>query len=179
MKRLQHIPALFIALMFFLAACKKDSYNSPVIVEHPEFSFTYNGQTYSGMNYCALMLNQASRLEGIIINKEDVFGGKIYCYFQPSLCVYLQPTGTLIAPNRPDCLLRNANGGPIDSSQVFIYRSGSINTAYSNCQHKTDIFTNIEYDECTATGSFSLVIGNNSGQTKNITGTFKFLGMRR
>lgn len=181
------MPRLFFLLsgIFFLLQltnCNKHSTDTPPAAEQPEFSFTYNGQTYSGMNYCAVMLDGGSRLEGVHILKEDILGGKIIYYTQPG-CAYLQPTGTLISPNMPGCLLTNYGGSIIDSSRVFIYRSGSINLSYSNCVHKK--YPNIifggffEYDECTVTGDFSLLLGNNSGQTKSITGLFKFVGIRR
>jgi hypothetical protein len=187
MKQVLRFLCAVICIIFTLPGCKKNSTDFPAVTEQLEFSFTYNGQTYSGMNYCALPMDGGSRLEGIIIiNKEDIFGGKIYYYSNAfsslnpfNNCAFLQPTGTLIAKNLPGCLLTNSNGSPIDSSRVFIYNSGAINTTYSNCKHKIDPFVNIGYDECTVTGSFSLVIGNNSGQTKNITGSFKFPNIRR
>ncbi|MBL0271508.1 MAG: hypothetical protein IPQ06_00190 [Chitinophagaceae bacterium] len=176
----------FLSFIILVQSCKKQAADVPAATEYPEFSFTYNGQTYSGMNNCELLMDNGSRLEGIGINKEDVFGGKIFFYsqaFNPSApfnnCAFLQPTGTLIVKNLPGCLLTNFNGSPIDSSRVFIYNSGSISTAYTNCKLKTDPFTNIQYEECRVTGSFSLVIGNNSGQTKKITGSFKFLNIRK
>ena len=186
MKPILNFLTAAICFLLFLQGCKKNPDNVSVTTEYPEFSFAYNGQTYSGMSYCELPMDGGSRLEGIVINNEALFGGKIYYYsqaFNPlqpfNNCAFLQPTGTLIVKNLPGCLLTNANGSPIDFSQVFIYQSGSINTAYSNCKHKKDPFTNVEYDECTVTGSFSLVIGNNAGQTKNITGSFKFPGIRK
>lgn len=166
-----------ICFLLFLPGCKKNPDIVQVATESPEFSFTYNGQTYTGMSNC-LLLTSGDRLEGFAINKEDVFGGKIYYYSQPTNCAFLQPSGTLIAKNFPGCTLTNADGSPIDLSRVFIYQSGSINTTYSNCKHKKDPFTNIEYNECIVTGSFSLAVGNNAGQIKNITGSFKFLGIR-
>ena len=125
-----------ISAIVVLFSCSKK--NEPQDPDNaPKFSFEYNGKKYSGSNIGGYMLSN-NTFDGILLNREDLFGGHIYFYRNSSLsnnCAYLNPTGQQLIAQKPGCVLFN-NGNPIDSVKVYFYSSGSINYSTSNCKHK-------------------------------------------
>ena len=135
-----------------------------------EFSFTYNGQTYTNPDYGSPIEGQRD-IAGIEIRKPDVLGG-IVRFIWSTNCAYLQPTGMDISYNDNTCTFF-VMGAAVDSSRIFTYGSGSKNYTITNCKTKKDWLNGGTYNTCTISGSFSLVLINNAGLTKSITGTFK------
>ena len=169
---------LFIILTLALIGCAK----TDTMVEEPapsgEFTFQYNNQTYNDANSGGY-LNDYFSGTGIVINRNDIFGGPIYFY--RAGCAFRVPAsissgiGFGLGPSSCDIYLP----GNTDSSEVYYYKSGSVTSAYSNCVHKQgyDIVTgiNYEYDLCRLDGTFSLTLENSNHQTIVISnGRFTF-----
>ncbi len=155
---------VFLICLMQLAGCKKDSGH-----EMWEFSFTYDGQTYNNRDYGSPVEFQGNVI-GIEIHKPDVFGGVVK-FIWTDTCAFLEPTGMDIFFNYNSCDFVSAT--PVDSSRIYRYSSGSGSSAASNCKTKTDRLFNVTYTKCTISGTFSLVLINNAGDTKSITGSFK------
>jgi hypothetical protein len=166
--------SLIIVLQLSLPGCKKSSFSN----DQPEFSFTYNGNTYNNPAYGRPAMNGSSFL-GIIIDKPDVLGGVVSFYF--NYCSFLDPGSPVLWIDYSNCNIRNGNGSPIDSSVVFLYRSGSYNRYNKHCKQVTgfDLFTGATstWTSCTDYGDFTLVLGNNAGLTKTISGHYSFPGI--
>ncbi len=156
---------VLLILLTQLTGCKKNSGH-----EMWEFSFTYNGQTYTGAEYGSPREFRGDIL-GIEIRKPDVLGGVVR-FIWANNCAILEPTGMDISFNENSCAFYTT-GSPVDSSKIFTYSSGSGNTTATNCKTKRDRLNRVDYTTCTISGSFSLVLINNAGLTKRITGTFK------
>ncbi len=156
---------VWLIMLTQLSGCKKHSGH-----EMWEFSFAYNGQTYTGAEYGSPIEYQGDII-GIEIRKPDVLGG-IVRFIWVNNCAILEPTGMDISFNANSCAFY-ITGTSVDSSKIFTYSSGSGNTTAANCKTKTDRLFNVTYTTCTVSGSFSLVLINNAGVTKSLTGTFK------
>lgn len=156
---------VFLILLTQLTGCKKETGAGMW-----EFSFTYNGQTYTGSEYGSPMEAQGD-IVGMEIRKPDVLGGTVKFSWLNN-CAFLEPTGMDIAFNYNTCAFF-VTGGTVDSSKIFTYSTGSGNTTATNCKNKRDRLNGVDYTTCTISGSFSLVLINNAGVTKSITGTFK------
>jgi hypothetical protein len=163
--RLSFRSIIYLVFLAQFAGCKKDSGR-----DMWEFSFTYNGQTYTGAEYGSPMEGQGD-IVGIEIRKPDILGGTVK-FSWVNNCAFLEPTGMDISVNYNTCAFF-VMSGTVDSSKIFTYSSGSGNTTATNCKTKTDRLFNVTYTTCTISGSFSLVLINNAGLTKRITGTFK------
>jgi len=116
---------------------------------------------------------------GVLISRPDIFGGTIY--FREPGCAYLEPTGTNFSLASPGCQL--ISGGPIDSTKVYFYQSGTVNISKSDCEHKREpdlVFGGfLEHDECTLSGDFSLTLVNKNNATIKITnGVLRFTHVR-
>ena len=164
MLRLSIRSIVFLAFISQLAGCKKDSAGNMW-----EFSFTYNGQTYSNRDYGSPLVDQGD-VVGIEIRKPDVLGGTVRFIWRNN-CAFLEPTGLDISFNYNSCDF--FPGTLVDSSKIYRYSAGSGTTAASNCETKRDRLNGVNYTACTISGSFSLVLINNAGDTKSIIGSFK------
>lgn len=165
MIRLSFSFVMLLLLLTQLTGCIKYSGS-----ERWEFSFTCNGQTYTNPDFGSPIEGQGD-IVGIEIRKPDVLGGVVR-FSWINNCAFLEPTGLDIYYNYNTCAFFIA-GGPVDSSRIFSYKSGSKNTAITNCKTKNDRLNGVTYNTCTISGSFSLVLSNSTGLTKSITGTFK------
>jgi hypothetical protein len=159
-------PVLLVALTFILVGCSKDEYAKTS--ETDSFSWTYNGRiyTYSIKDNVA----NAGAKKGIngsvsiMLDMSETLGGTIY--FEKD-CAYLEPLGSTVLMEQ-GCVLTERDGAgyviPIDSTKVFIYQDGAFNVSFSNCVTKTsvDFFTgeSSQYNDCAASGSFSLTLVN-------------------
>jgi len=164
---------LLVCIFFILVlfACKKSSSGSKHSPADGKFRFTYNGIKYE-------LLYKDGDAEwavddGIYIYRPDLFGGVIY--FPYKNCAYLDPDFNIM--RNSNCELTR-NGGPIDSTLVYLYQSGSFTMFYSNCyqQPEYDIVTGstYAYDVCDVTGTFDLTLKNSEGKTIVITdGSFE------
>jgi hypothetical protein len=155
-----------IGLLFMIqfTGCKK--YPG---VEMWEFSFTYDGKTYNNSEYGSPVEYQGD-IVGIEIRKPDVLGGVVRFEWTNN-CAFLEPTGMEIFFNYNTCTFFTATS--VDSSKIFTYASGSASTTASGCKTRHDPFNGVDYTVCTVSGSFSLVLVNNAGITRSITGSFK------
>ena len=135
-----------------------------------EFSFDYNGRTYTNPDYGSpIELN--GEIIGVEIRKPDVLGGLVR-FIWTNNCAYIIPTGMDITYNDNSCIFFSA--GPVDASLIYSYNSGGKqNYTISNCKDKKDPFTGATFTSCTISGAFSLVLINTAGVIKKITGTFK------
>lgn len=156
---------IFLIFLTQLTSCKKDLGR-----EMWEFSFTYNGQTYTNPEYGS-PIHGLGDIAGIEIRNPDVLGGTVR-FIWATNCAYLQPTGMDISFNDNTCTFL-VMGGAVDSSKIFTYSSGSKNYTVTNCKTKKDPLNGGTYNTCTISGSFSVVLINNAGLTKSITGIFK------
>jgi hypothetical protein len=161
---------LFSVLIFH--SCKKTS-NEPGNSGMQGFSFEYNSKTYNetivnNTTDCGLEFNGAYDAIGVIIDKPNVFGGKII--FHTPDCAYIVPSTNWDMDE--NCSI-NAHGESYDSSSVYYYKSGSFMSTKSNCVEKsgTDIYTNLPYRYmiCDYLGTFSLILENKKGETIEIT----------
>lgn len=175
---------LFICIVSIaiLPGCsKKESDNN--VNKESKFSFEFNGTKYDDPASGAILTNSGA-LEGIIINRPDLFGGSISFYRNSTLsnnCAFLTPTGLQYYLQQPGCILNATTG--VDSVLVYFYRSGEMNYSRTNCQHKKEpdaVFGGfLEYDVCNVTGTFNLTLGNKNNQTIVITkGSFSFYGVK-
>lgn len=164
-----------ISLLFFitiLPGCKKSSTPSNAAAVST-FSFTYNGHTYAEQD-CGVPIEFGGEVIGVEIRRPDVLGGLVRFIWpnsQIGTCAYIVPTGTDITYLDNSCTY--GSSGPIDSSLIYSYSSGDKqNYSVSNCKKKKDLFSGSYYTVCTISGDFSLVLINNAGLTKKITGSF-------
>lgn len=180
MKILRHL--LFFGLLTIFMACNKVE-TSPE--QQDSFSFKYNGITYNGLNNGGMTGNGISGpVENIFIKGPGSLNNTIYFYTHQPGCAFMIPDNAgAWGIQYSNCQL-TLGSGPIDSAQVYFYRSGSISYTVSNCVHKKIVVPQppgtIEYDECTITGNFNLTLGNNNNQTIEITdGAFTFHKVRK
>src|SRR4030095_6184356 len=146
-----------IFFLMVLPNCNKENENEDQI-NKPKISFEFNGKKYEITDGAGIMLYN-NAFEAIMISRSDLFGGTITFHESSSnqYCAYLSPTGQYINWN-PGCMLKN-NGNAIDSVQVYLYRTGTLNYTKSNMKHKkerTSMGTWVEYDVYDLTGTFSL-----------------------
>jgi len=172
MVRLFFLSVLFLIILTQLAGCKKNS----SVKEKNEITFTYNGQTYTNIDTFKLFGGYSNFL-GFEFYSHAVLGGKLHYSWitNPSgtttyECAYIEPTGLDIF-NDNTCTFFTG-GTPVDSSKIYTYISGSKNFTFPDC--KTETFLGQSTTYCTISGNFTLVLANNAGLTKTITGTFKF-----
>lgn len=162
---------VFLIFLVLLTGCKKN----PDTTKLWEFSFTYNGQTYTNPDYGS-PIEIDGEVIGLEIRKPEVLGGVVHFIWRNSLtdnCAYILPTGMDILYNDNTCTF-SSSGGPVDSSLIYSYQSGGKqNYTVSNCRDKKDLFSGTVLHICAISGSFSLEIMNNRGIVKKITGTFK------
>lgn len=174
---------LFFSALTTFMACKKDETNAE---QWPDsFSFKYNGITYNGLNNGGMTGNgRSGPVEYIFIKLPGSLNNTIYYYTYQQGCAYMIPNSMAgLGLTYANCQF-SSNSGPIDSAQVYFYRSGSISYTVSNCVHIKKILLQapgtIEYDECTVTGNFNIILGNNNNQTIKITdGAFTFHKVRK
>ena len=167
---------LLITLIISVCSCKKDKKNPEPVKD--EFSFVYNGNTY----YATVTNNignggayKGDKGPAIVIDMRSVFNGTIR--FEKEGCAYLAPANTVIYINEPGCLFMTKNDFgdlvPIDSAQVYVYKSGSLNISFSDCtgHSGTDWATGLpySYQVCRASGIFDLTLINKNNQTIEIT----------
>ena len=164
MTRFNFRSILLLVILLQSAGCRKFSEDNSW-----EFSFTYNGQTYKGSEFGSPRELQGD-VVGIEIHKPDVLGGVVK-FIWINNCAILEPAGMDISFNFNSCAFYSPT--PVDSSKIFTYSSGSGNTVASDCENKHEPIFNVDYTTCTISGSFSLVLVNNAGDTKTITGSFK------
>jgi hypothetical protein len=170
-----------ISSLCLFCSCKKNNISGSE-QRKDQFSFVYNGTTY---NYSitnnvadAGVFKRSDHTPGIMIDMPTIFGGRIF-FTQPT-CAYLEPGNTEVYDNYPKCQLsvKNSYGNAelIDSTQVYIYQSGSLNISFSNCVMKTetDLFTGDanQYEKCLASGTFDLVLVNKIKITNGIVNQF-------
>lgn len=176
---------LFASILFIIVLSSCTKKNEPADPDNaPKFSYEFNGKKYSGSGVAGYIVYNNS-FNGIVIEREDLFGGTISFHKNSSLsnnCAYLTPTGQQFVVQQPGCIFYNY-GNPIDSVKVYFYRSGIMNYSTSNCKHKKEpdlVFGGyIEYDVCDINGTFSLTLGNKNNQTIVITnGSFTIYEIR-
>ena len=164
-----------LAVICFLIGCRKNE------VRHQEemdtFSFVYNGQTYQSTIRNNTTDAAATKSHGKIsvsIDMENVFHGRIY--FEEGNCAFFAPWFTNIQKGQ-DCQLFIINPvgspEPVDSSEVYLYQSGTLNASASNCETRagTDFVTGYPYSITmyAIKGTFDLILVNKNGQTIQIT----------
>jgi hypothetical protein len=162
MLRLSTLSLAFLVIIPFTGCIKS------LEREKFEFSFTYDGRTYTNPDDGYVDVS-GGVVHGIEIRKHDVLSG-IIRFSWSNNCAFLEPTGTLISFNYNFCEMTTS--GNVDTSRIFRYSSGSGNYNFTTCKEKKWLDGTI-YHECTVIGSFSLVLVNDVGETKTITGTFK------
>jgi len=165
---------LSLYLLVFSTACEKISPDPPT---DGKLSFTYNGTQY------VLPYQQGWDFiySGIIIVRPDIFKGDIL--FPYSNCAYLDPNHAVqLSPN---CQL-TSQGSPIDSVNVYIYQSGSMNISYKNCKDKSGNDPGpggagrFIYELCDIDGTFDLILKNKENKTITITeGKIKVYNYKR
>lgn len=167
-----------IFFLMILSNCNKENENP---TNQPKISFEFKGKKYEITDGVGIMLYNDA-FEAILISRPDLFGGTI-TFHKSSLiqnCAYLSPTNQYITWD-PGCILKN-NGTAIDSVQVYLYRSGTLNYTKSNIRRKkerTTAGTWVEYDVYDLTGTFSLTLGNKNNQTISVTkGSFIYYEIR-
>ncbi len=120
------------------------------------------------------VLQNADNTLGIFIDMPAVFGGRIT--FSHPTCAYMEPLDTAIYDDGSCHLsIKNSFGDPVpvDSTDIFIYKSGSLNISFSNCVIKTERNpitgeTN-QFQECIASGTFDLTLVNRNNEIIKIT----------
>ncbi len=151
--------AVCIIILFGLTDCKKS--NTAPTAADDTFSFNYNGIQYS-----LKPLSDEYRVDSmtISITRPDIFTGAIL-YKKPDCAYYAKDNSTVYMSGK--CQLTNGSKQPIDSANVYIFQSGSLNVSYSNCSsytvtdfsgHKATI-TN-----CDMVGTFNLVLKNSENK---------------
>jgi hypothetical protein len=167
-KHISFIPvslyAAGIIFIFILTDCKKSSPGHTVTDN--TFSFSYNGTQYA---LAPLSNEYGVDSTTISITKLDIFSAPIY-YKIPD-CAYYVTDNSMVNVSG-DCQLTNGSGLPIDSAAVYIYQSGSLNVAYSNCSSVSLVDFSGHYvtaQYCDMAGSFNLVLKNNENKLITIS----------
>lgn len=169
MKKLLSLSVTLAAILLLNACSKQDEI-------HGEFSFSYSGEEYhntpSNLDDEGFEVSDDGK-NHITIDMPDVFGAEIY--FDVSHCAYLNLSSVYVTLEENCKLTAFANGqtGPIDSSKVFIYQSGSLQLSISDCKNHS-LGSGYDWTTCRASGSFDLTLMNKDNETIEITnGTFK------
>ena len=153
---------------WLLSSCKKSGSSGNDNPGTP-LSYKYHGTMYDGSDGNWGIINAGTTVVGVTINRPDLFGGTIA--FKSPDCAYLSPASREVTEHA-GCILTYADGTAIDSSEVYLYKSGVFISTTSNCKQKkvTDIFTGetTTVEECDVKANFSLVLVNNKGDSIEI-----------
>jgi len=164
MKKPINYPVILFILFICNSSCKKTG-NAAIV---NQFTYEFKGKIYDCSDGNCGFFTDGTNITGISIYRYDLWGGNII--FKYRYCSYLDPG--LIKLN-PGCMLTNFDGTAIDSSKVYLYQSGTLNSTSSNCTTKTisDIYTGLSktVSICDIQGNFSLTLVNNLGDKIEIT----------
>ncbi len=160
------------ALLFIFSGCKKTELDFGASPGQDKITYSYNGKTYnSGVSFFK---------GAIVIYIPDEPGWRIY--FNSPACAFRVPADISFGINsitNSGCEL-SLSSGPVDSAQIFFYRTGTLNYSYSDCYNQS--FANYgpnggvtTYKVCTVTGSFNITLSNNKNDLIIISnGSFVF-----
>jgi hypothetical protein len=162
-----------------LGSCKKTgtSDNNPPV---SALTYQYKSITYTGDDGNWGLIFDGTDVTGITINRSDLFGGEVI--YTPPGCAYTDPHTKLISKVE-GCMLMYNDSTAIDSSVVYLYKSGAFNSKTSNCRQKkiVDIYTRETQivQLCDIKVKFSLTLVNGKGNiieinNGSVNGTFQF-----
>lgn len=143
-----YVCPLFLFLL--VISCKKES----VTEKKVNVSYYYNGKIYNeGLGFY---------VGNILINVPEEPGSFIYINSQQQ-CAFKIPAGLSYYTSYPGCNV--SFDSPVDSSQLYFYRSGTMNYSYYDCYNFPVMVYGsggVRYVEhCKVTGSFDLMLSNN------------------